>query len=129
MKYEYRSVTGKYYIEVDERFNEIMMEMKKEEENADRRYGHHNPVSLESADYEGEWFSDGTDILGDLIQAESDVHFRSAIMELTPDQQELIRRVYIKSDKIVDIAHSLGVSQPAISARLMTIKNKIKKSL
>jgi len=67
MKYEYRSVTGKYNIEVDERFNEIMMAMDTEEEISQSKYErprHDRPrnISLDSVDYEGKWFDDGTDV-------------------------------------------------------------------
>ena len=55
LKYEYRSVTWKYEVEVDERFNEILLELDRKDDNADRKHSRRLPISLEGADYEGEW--------------------------------------------------------------------------
>jgi len=64
--------------------------MDNEEKNADRRHSRRYPISLESCDYEGEWFSDGTDLLADLIEKESYSRLRAALKELRPEQQLLI---------------------------------------
>jgi len=70
MKYTYITATGKIEIEVDEQLHEILIGLDNKERNSDRKHSRRNPISLESAVYEGEWFSDGADILGDLIRTE-----------------------------------------------------------
>ena len=129
MKYEYINATGKTEIEVDEHFFDILVSLDKEEFNSDRKHSRRNPLSLEETEYEGEWFSDGSDLLGDLIRAESNARLHDALLRLTADQQALVRRVYFKNEKIVDIADEQGVSQPAITQRLATAIKKLKKLL
>ena len=129
MKYEYISATGKTEIEVDEQFYDILVALDREAYNADRKHSRRYPLSLEGVDYEGEWFSDGADFLGDLIRAESHERLHAALGQLTPDQQELIDRVYFKYEKIIDIAIAQGVSHVAIQNRLKKIYNRLKKVL
>ena len=52
-----------------------------------------------------------------------------AIGELNPNQQELIFSVFFKNISISEIARRSGVSQPAISQRVQTAINKLKKLL
>lgn len=52
-----------------------------------------------------------------------------AIGELNPKQQELIFSVFFKNISISEIARKSGVSQPAISQRVQTAINKLKKLL
>jgi len=128
MKYQYKTVEGKIVIEVDEQLFNILDAMDREERNADRRYNHHNPISLSSADYEGEWMKDETDILGDLVHAEDRERLCKTLAQLTHDQQKLIERIVRNNEKIVEIAQVLGVSHQAISQQLMTVRKKLKEN-
>ena len=132
MKYVYITVKGENEIEVDERFHDILFEMDTQEKRSNDKHArprHDRPrnISLDNVDYEGEWFADGTDILGDLVRTESYERFRSALMKLTPGQRDLIDRVYVKNEKIIDIARESGISHAAIIDRLKRIREKIKK--
>ena len=132
MKYVYITVKGENEIEVDERFHDILFEMDTQEQRSNDKHArpHHDRprnISLDSVDYEGEWFDDGTDILGDLVRTESYERFRSALMKLTPGQRDLIDRVYVKNEKIIDIAQEAGVSHVAIQNRLNKIRAQLKK--
>ncbi|MCL2343198.1 MAG: sigma-70 family RNA polymerase sigma factor [Firmicutes bacterium] len=129
MKYEYKGVTGKTAIEVDERYFEILVALDKGESNNTHKYNRHNPASLEDADYEGDWFADDTDILGDLIHAESIERVRAALPLLTSDQRALIERRYADNVKTIDISRQDGVSEAAVRDRLKKIYNRLKKSL
>jgi len=126
MKYEYASVTGKYKVEVNEKFYDILQEMDRKENNSDRKYNRHNPIYLGSADYLEEWMDESSDILGSLIQTEDREELYKALAQLTLVQQNLVDRVYFYKEKIVDIAQELGVSQPAISQRLTIARKKLK---
>ena len=126
MKYEYTGVTGKTEIEVDERFYELLIALDQEEFNSDRKHSRRHPISLEGADYEGEWFSDGTDVLGDLIKKESYENLHTALLQLTPAQQELIEQIYFNDIPPSEIARRCGVDKSAISHRLSLIYKKIK---
>jgi len=129
MKYQYKTATGNHEIEVDEQFYDALIALDAKEKNSDRKHSRRRPVSLESMDYEGQWFSDGTDILGDLIQTENYERLHTALAELTSDQQELIEWMYVKNEKIVDITRSIGVSHVAIINRLSRVHEKLKKLL
>ena len=129
MKYEYKGATGNTEIEVDEQFFDILVSLDKEEFNSDRKHSRRNPLSLEDTEYEGEWFADGSDLLGDLIRAESNARLHAVLLRLTADQQTLVDRVYFKNEKIVDIARRDGVSHVAILDRLKRIHKKLKNYL
>jgi len=129
MKYEYKGTTGNTEIEVDEHFFDILVSLDKEEFNSDRKHSRRNPLSLEDTEYEGEWFADGSDLLGDLIRAESNARLHAVLLRLTADQQTLVDRVYFKNEKIVDIARRDGVSHVAILDRLKRIHKKLKNYL
>jgi len=96
---------------------------------SDHKYSYCKPVSLESMDYGGEWFSDNSDFLSDLIKTEDVTRLHIAIAKLLPEQQILIKRIYFNNEKIVDIATEQGVSKVAIHNRLAKIQKKFKKLL
>jgi len=129
LKYEYITTMGKTEIEVDEHFYEILTSLDNEEYNSNRKHSRRWPVSLECVDYEGEWFSDDTNLLGDLVQAENLIQLHEALLRLTSDQQKLIERIYYKNEANVDIAREDNVSEAAIRNRLKKIHNRLKKIL
>jgi DNA-directed RNA polymerase specialized sigma24 family protein len=125
MKYRYNTVTGNHEIEVDEQLHAVLQAMDREEYNSDRKYRRHNPVSLSSADYDGEWMEDETDVLSDLIQAESQEYVYTILAQLAIDQQILIERIFFNNEKIVDIARTAGVTEEAIRDRLRKIYKRL----
>ena len=134
MKYLYKSENGNVEIEVDERYHEILMEMDREEERSNSkherpRHDRARTVSLDDADYQGEWFDAGVDILGDLVRSDMSGRLRAALAGLTPEQQGLVVRVYVNNEKISDIAREDGVSYEAVQNRLKKIIAKLKKYL
>ena len=129
MKYEYITATGKTEIELNEQFYEILITLDKEEYNSDRKHSRRNPQSLEDADYEGEWFSDNTDLLGDLIRTESCERLNKAILQLTASQQVLIQQIYFEGALPSEIAKQEGVDKSAISHRLNRIHKRLKNIL
>ena len=54
---------------------------------------------------------------------------RTAIQQLTPDQQEMVQAIYFENVSVNDYAARMGVTQSAISHRLQTVKKKLKKLL
>ena len=129
MKYEYINATGKTEIEVDEQFYDILVALDREEYNSDRKHSRRHPLSLEDAEYEGEWFSDGADLLGDMIRAESYERLHAALAQLTPSQQALIQQIYFEGVAPSEIARRDGVDKSAISHRLALAHKRLKKLL
>jgi len=126
MKYEYITVTGKNEIEVDERFYDILLAMDKEEYNSNRKHSRRHPLSLEGMDFEGEWFADGTDILGDLIKKENNEQLAWALSQLTADQQMLIQQVFFHHIAPSEIAWREGVDKSSVSHRLNRAQKRMK---
>ena len=129
MKYEYKTVTENITIEVDEHFHDILIALDNEAYNSDRKHERRHPVSLDDADYEGEWFSDGTDILSDLIRKESHVRLHAAISKLTPNQQALIHQIFYEGVSPSDVAKRDGIDKSAISHRIALVYKRLKKIL
>ena len=129
MKYEYITATGKSQIEVDERFHDILLAMDREDYNSDRKHSRRYPLSLSNAVFDGDWMADRTDILGELIRSEAREHLHRALATLTPEQQTLVTQVYMRNEKIIDIARRDGVSEAAIRDRLKKIYSRLRKIL
>ena len=129
MNYIYKTVMGNREIEVDEQLYNILDALDREERNAHRKYYRHNPIYLGSADCIEEWMDESSDILSNLIQEEDREQLYKALEQLNFGQQRLIELVYFFNEKIVDIAQEFGVSQQAISKRLMKAREKLKKLL
>ena len=126
MKYEYKGITGNTEIEVDERFYDILIALDNEEFNSDRKHSRRHPQSLEDADYEGEWFSDGTDILGDMVTEDA---IRRNISCLSERQQYLVQKICLDGWKYSEIAALEGKDESAIRHATERAKTKIKKFL
>lgn len=53
----------------------------------------------------------------------------AAIAQLQPQQQELVKRVYFRGEKLADIAREEGVSKAALTNRMKKITAALKKIL
>ena len=63
----------------------------------------------------------------DVIDDEDKKRLYKAIAALTPDQQELVRRVYFNNERLADIAREQGVSRAALTNRMNRIIASLKK--
>jgi len=124
MKYEYKSVTGKFEVEVDEQLYEVLSEMDRKEHNAERKHYRHNPISLSCVDPDEAWMEDDTNILGDLIDKESVRHILSCLSER---QQYLIKECCLEGRTFVDLAREKGVTEGAIRHAVERAKRRIQK--
>ena len=129
MKYTYKNTTGTTEIEVDEHFYELLVAMDNEEFNSDRKHSRRYPISLENCEYEGEWFADDTDLLEEIIKKEGYIRLREAMKNLTPEQRELIQKVYFDGVPATEIAQAEGVVRSSISHRLERAIKRLKKYL
>jgi RNA polymerase sigma factor (sigma-70 family) len=128
MKYTYTSATGAIEIEVDEAFYDLLVDMDRQDYNTNQRETRRH-CSLEAYNLDDALLPSDVDIEGDLISAEQSDKLDAAIATLTPEQQKLIQRVFVEDKKIVDIAHSDGVSEAAVRNRLRKIYARLKKIL
>ena len=128
MKIEYRFVTGeKTAIEINGDFEEIILELDKEEYNWNRKETRrHKSLSLSDKSIEN--MSLSSDICDDVFKNIDKEKLHKAISLLKPDEQELINKIYLNKTKlsISDYAKLANVSQNAIKQRLKRIRKKLK---
>lgn len=123
MKYTYHFANGdSQEIEVTEAQYLILKDADRIEYNNDHaNTRRHVSLDMVEAD-EGMQFADPSS----LPMTESAARLHAAIEQLRPDQQKLIRAIYFEQVTISNYAKQEGVSQPAVTQRLMTAKKKLK---
>lgn len=137
MKITYTFMDGKTAeIEVSEEWGSLLLNFDKKECNSERRdhradhkYSRGTPIALDAVDYEGDWFADDIDILGDLIRKEKCTNVHKAMGLLKPQQKELLYKVFFAERTLTSIANEEGVSEAAIRGRLKKIYVQMKKLL
>lgn len=86
-------------------------------------------MSLDSMDFEGELFASAEDTEETAIFREDMGQLTRALDMLSPEQRELVLKVYFKGMRIVDIARKEGVGESAVRDRIRRIHKKMKKYL
>jgi len=127
MKYVYFTATGKNEVEVDERYYDLLLSLDREEFNSDRKHKRRHPVSLNNADYAGDWMTDGTDVLDDLVRTEECDLLHRAIKALPSSQRELIRAIAAGISP-ADYARRKGTSKAAVSQQIERARKNLQKS-
>ncbi len=126
MRVRYEFANGEFdEIEVDDSFGELLMDFDRQEYNNDHKETRRH-VSLDGMDYEGALFASPADPAAEVLKREETARLLRAMESLSPDQRELVRRVYFENQRIVDIAREQGVSRAAIHDRLKRIYQRIK---
>jgi len=129
VKITYRFADGHMEeMEVEQEVAETLRELDRQEYNNNQKESRRHvtfDVSEELA-----WLAVEDQRLARLLGGVTDEEMLyDAIGELNPKQQELIFSVFFKNISISEIARRSGVSQPAISQRVQTAINKLKKLL
>ena len=86
-------------------------------------------VLLSAYDPEGHSVEGMSDIQSELLDKDEHADLYHAIQKLRPKQRELLRKVFWENVKQTDIAREEGVGKSAISQRLRTICNRLRKFL
>ena len=137
MKYTYRFDNGEtIVVDVDESWCELLQRSDTEMNSKDRHQERHT-CSLDAMDFEGQAFaftdSGFEEIFGipeDEIEQEKRIReIINTYKALTESQKELFRAVFIRHEKIIDIAKRQGVSQPAVSRKIYRIRKNFEKFL
>ena len=127
MKIKYIAAEGKIIeIEVSDEVGNFYLESVEAEKSNDRRNSRPDRhTQLSTFTYEDErFFSDGTDLLAELIDSEVVGHVMSF---LTDRQQYLIRKCFIEGWSYSDLAALEGVDESAIRHAVNRAKNRLKK--
>ena len=108
---------GNFYLE------SIVAEKKNNRRNS--RPDRHSQLSTFIYE-DARFFSDGTDLLADLIDSEV---MSRAMSHLTERQQYLIRKIYLEGWSYTEIADLEGVDESAIRHAVNRAKSRLKKVL
>lgn len=116
-------------IDVSDDWGEILIDLDRQEYNNDHKETRRH-YSLEGKVYEGMDYAVEDSGLEALFAGPTDEEcLRTAIQQLTPDQQEMVQAIFFENVSVNDYAARMGVTQSAISHRLQTVKKKLKKLL
>lgn len=129
MKINYKDADGKIIeLEVSDEVGTFYLESVKAEKSNDRRNSRPDRhTQLSTFTYEDvRFFSDGTDLLADLMSSEAVSH---AMSQLTERQQYLIQKCCIEGWSYTDLAKLEGKDESAIRHAVNRAKDKLKKIL
>ena len=128
MKISYEFVTGEISeIEVDEHLGGMLLDLNRQQDNNDQKETRRH-FSLNGMDYEGELFASAEDTEGEVVRREDMARLFSAMAALSPEQRELVEKVYFEEQKISDIAREEGVSKQSVHERVERALKKLKKN-
>ena len=129
MKILYKIVNETIAIDVPYDCAEILIDLDRQEYNNDHKETRRH-YSLEGKVYEGMDYAVEDPGLEALFAGPTDEErLHTAIRQLSPDQQEMVRAIFFENVSVNDYAARMGVTQSAISHRLQTVKKKLKKLL
>ncbi|MDE5910603.1 MAG: sigma-70 family RNA polymerase sigma factor [Lachnospiraceae bacterium] len=129
MKITYEFVTGEISeVEVDERLGGMLLDLDRQQYNNEQKETRRH-VSLDGMDYEGELFVSAEDTEGEAERREDMARLFSAMEVLSPDQRELVEKVYFEERTFASIAREEGVGESAIRDRMKRIHKKLEKNL
>ena len=129
MKINYKTADGEIIeLEVSDEVGNFYLESVEAEKSNNRRNSRPDRhTQLSTFTYEDErFFSDGTDLLAELIDSEVVGHVMSF---LTDRQQYLIRKCFIEGWSYTDLAALEGVDESAIRHAVKRAKERLKKVL
>lgn len=131
MKIKYEFVTGeKVYVDVNEEFEEIMLELDNELKNNNRKETEkHKSLSLSDRNIE---LADlNSDVFEEVVKNINKDKLYKAISDLKPYEKELIHNLYLRKCPLTlsDYAKVLGVNENVIRKQLANIKNKLRNLL
>lgn len=116
-------------IDVSDDWGEILIDLDRQEYNNNHKETRRH-YSLEGKVYEGMDYAAEDSGLEALFAGPTDEErLRTAIRQLSRDQQEMVQAIFFENVSVNDYAARMGVTQSAISHRLQTVKEKLKKLL
>lgn len=111
-------------VEVDDAFGEWYVEEERKQENAERKHRYWVTVSLDSLEYEGEWFTDPNPTPAEQVDLEEEKRRVAEFKKtLTPTQ---LRRLEMLEDGMSEreIAKADSASKTSVHETIEQIKKK-----
>lgn len=128
MKIKYEFANESVEIEVEEKWATIVLDLDREEYNDNHRETRRH-CSLDALNLDDGLLPSDMDVFEAVADAEGKRNLYQAIEKLSPQQKELIGRIYFQDEHPADIARELGVSKTAIHNRLQRIFCQLQKNL
>lgn len=129
MKYTYEFSDEENTIEINKYWLDVLTDLDKAE-GANQKKESRRHYHLEACIYDGIDFVDNNDKIGGMFKEPSKTDLlHIAISKLKPKQRDLINAIYFEGISVNDYAAQEGVDHSAISHRLQTAKNNLKKFL
>lgn len=130
MKIQYSYCDGQIFnIEVEDSLGEVIIQLERDEYNANRRETHRHESYSDDNDKMDTLVDLSTDVETDVLRNADYNRLYQAVQTLQPQQQELVHHVYFENRKIADVAREQGVTEGAVRDRLRKIHIRLKKLL
>ena len=108
MKIKYAFADETVEIEVSEEWGNILIDLDRQEYNNDHAETRRH-CSLEAFNLDDALFPSDVDVEREVLEGIDNKALYAAIAQLQPQQQELVKRVYFRGEKLADIAREEGV--------------------
>lgn len=128
MKIKYEFANEAVEVEAEEKWATIVLDLDREEYNDNHRETRRH-CSLDALNLDDTLLPSDVDVFEAVADAEGKRNLYQAIDKLSPQQRELIWRIYFQGEHPADIARELGVSKTAIHNRLQRIFCQLQKIL
>ncbi len=128
MKIKYEFVNETVEIEVSDEWGSILIDLDRQEYNDNHRETRRH-CSLEALNLDDAYLPSDVDVLGEIVAAYDRKQLYSAIAQLEPRQQKLIRQVYFEGRGYTELAREEGCDESAIRHAVARAVKKIKKFL
>ena len=127
MKYDYHFNNETISIDIPDSDYEVLIEMDRMEYNANHKETRRH-ISLEACDRDDNQLPSTTDVEETCIQKMEIAALHRGIDCLSPEQRDLIRKVFFENQSITSLACEEGVSKAAICRRLNRTFDRLKNS-
>ena len=116
-------------VEVTEEIYLIHLQLVKEEINNNRRETRRHTSLYYFTDMGIDFEDKRIDIFAEIVRKENAERVHKALLTLSNKRRELVHKFYYEEMTMRQIASQTGVSHTAISQRMKTIRNRLKKEL
>lgn len=117
-------------VEVSDELGAAIARIERGTRNGDRRETRRHVSFEQAAKREDTEIADlRVDIEANVIKREEIMELHTSIKTLTPDQRQLVRKVFFEDNALMTIAAECGVSYQAVQNRLDRIFRKLRKDL
>ena len=128
MKYDYHFNNETISIEIPDGDYDVLIELDRTERNINQKETRRH-VSLEAYNLDDNLFPSDSDVEASCIRDLENEALLHALEKLTPQQRELIRKVFFENRTMASLAREEGVGESTVRERLNRSYKKLKNHL